>query len=84
MRSEAVTDIGRVEVARRVAAVGGRIVDLLQAASIRWLRATGATSAGICVVEFLLERLDVLGVALRRHGEVRRMGNWRAYKTVRG
>jgi hypothetical protein len=35
-------------------------------------------------VEFLLERLDVLGVALRRHGEVRRMGNWRACKTVRG
>ena len=58
-----------------MATVGGRIVDLLQAASVRWLRATGATSAGIGVVEFLLERLDVLGVALRRHREVRKDGD---------
>ena len=68
------TDIRGVEVARRMATVGGRIVDLLQAASIRWLRATGATSAGIGVVEFLLERLDVLGVAFRRLGKLRELG----------
>ena len=78
------TDIRSVEVIRRLAAVGRRIVNLFQAAAIRWMCATGATAAGIRAVELLLERLDVLGTALRRHREVKRAGNWSVSSTQRG
>lgn len=78
------TDIRGVDVVRRLTAVGRRIVDLFQAASIRWMRATSATSAGICAVEFLLECLDILGIALRRHCEVKRVSDWAVSSTQKG
>lgn len=83
-RSEAVTNIRGVQVVRGLAAVGGRIVDFLQAASIRWVCATRATATSVCVVEFLLECLDVVRVALRRHREVTKGNNWQKRAIQRG
>lgn len=70
------TDIRGVKVVRRLTTVGRRIIDLFQAAAVRWMCAARATSASVCVVEFLLECLDVLGIALWRHREVKRASNW--------